>query len=259
MKRYVYSATESKPNIFKLDTDISYYNSFLNDEGLAYMEKAKNRTGKIVYMTPAQYYKECATKIFKDVTVANLKRQRSANSDIIKKYEEDMLAGDQFPLCYLNYTNGGQEGLHRMMAAGNVFGWDTEFPVLVVDVVDARVEELDKVWRYFNDAVYRANDCTYRENNWEQEFIEEVEWNIEHATEEHYDVIITSRRDKEECARTGMDYAIEIALAEFADIMHPITVFEPELKPAQESEDLATDDDDIDLTDDDIDWDLFTL
>lgn len=257
MKRYIYAATKSNPDIFKFDTGTSYYNNFLNQKDLAYMEKSKNRTGKIVYMTPAEYYHECATKIFEKSSIAELKRQRSANSELIKQYEKDMLSGDKFPLCYLNYApNGEQEGLHRMMAAGNVFGWNTEFPVLVVTVVDDRVEELNSIWRYWNDAVYDAEQVTYRRDTWEEEFVEEVEYNLEHSIEKNYKVIITSRRDREECAKYNMDYAIEIALADFQDIMHPMTVFEPNLKDSDEQ------DNDIDIDDelDDLDWDsLLTL
>lgn len=257
MKRYIYSATSSSRDVFKLDTGTSYYNSFLNDKDLAYMEKSKNRTGKIVYMTPAQYYHECATNIFEDTTVENLKMQRKSNSDYVQQYKKSMIAGDEFPLCYLNYADRSQEGLHRMMAAGEAFGWDVEFPVLVVTAVDDRIEKLNNIWRYWNDAVYDAQEYTYSENNWEGEFIQEVEWELGHNTGEVHEVVITSRRDKEECARLGMDYAIEIALAEFKDIMHPVTVFEPELKPAEETEDSAVDD--IEIDEDDIDWDLFTL
>lgn len=251
MKRYI----RGNADVFKLDTDISYYNNFLNEKDLQYMEKSKNRTGKIVYMTPAQYYKECATKIFKDSSVEQLKKQRRANSQYIEQYERDMAAGDTFPLCYLNYADHGQEGLHRMMAAGNVFGWDTEFPVLVVSAVDGRTEELNNIWRYWNDAIYQAQDYTYSEDNWEQEFVEEVEWNLEHRTDEHHDVVIVSKRDKDECAREGMDYAIEIALAEFQDIMRPVTIFEPKLKPAQQDDEQE---DNIDDTDD-IDWDMLEV
>lgn len=254
MKRYICASKESTPDIFNLDTDTSYYNNFLNQKDLAYMQKAKNRTGEVVYMTPAQYYQECADNIFEDVTVANLKLQRSSNSDFVERYKQAMLDGDKFPLCYLNYADNSQEGLHRMMAAGEAFGWDTKFPVLVVKAVDSRVEELNRVWRYWNQAVSDAEEVTYREDRWEEEFVEEVEYNLERRTDTHYDVVITERRDKEECDRLGMDYAIEIALADFVDIMHPMTVFTPELKPAQDD-----DSDDFEIDDDDIDWDLLTL
>lgn len=243
-------------DIFKLDTETSYYNNFLNESDLAYMQKSKNRTGEVIYMTPTEYYQECATKIFEQTTVENLKKQRRANANYISQYKKDMLAGDKFPLCYLNYADHSQEGLHRMMAAGEAFGWDTKFPVLVVRAVDDRVEALNQVWRYWNQAIYDAQDILYNESSWEDEFVQEVEWNLEHSTGEHYDVVIVDRRDREECAKYQMDYAIEIALAEFQDIMHPVTIFEPEFKDSEEGgEDIDFELDDLDL--DDLDDDLF--
>ena len=38
----------------------------------------------------------------------------------------------KFPLPYLNIATKQQEGRHRMYVAGELFGWDTRFPVLVV-------------------------------------------------------------------------------------------------------------------------------
>lgn len=255
MKRYI----RSNADVFKLDTGVSYYNNFLNEKDLAYMQKSKNRTGEVVYMTPVQYYEECAKHIFEDTTVESLKLQRSSNSEYINKYKEDMLAGDKFPLCYLNYADNGQEGLHRMMAAGEAFGWNTKFPVLVVRAVDSRVEQLNNVWRYWNDAIYRAQDIRYNQHGWEEEFVKEVEWNLEHSTERHYDVIITDRRNTEECEKHGMDYAIEIALADFQDIMHPVTVFEPKFKDQSDDDDFDISDDDLGSIENDLDWDLITV
>lgn len=238
-------------DVFKLDTDTSYYNNFLNEKDLAYMQKSKNRTGEVVYMTPSQYYEECATRIF-DTTVAELKRQRRANSEDITQYMNDMLAGDKFPLCYLNYADHGQEGLHRMMAAGEAFGWDTKFPVLIVRAVDDRVERLNQIWRYWNDAVYDAEQIKYSAGTWEQEFVEEVEYNLQRDTGEHHEVVIVDRRDLEECKKYNMDYAIEICLAEFQDIMNPSTVFEPTFRSDESTEsegDDGIDIDDIDIED----------
>lgn len=244
-------------DVFKLDTDTSYYNNFLNEKDLAYMQKSKNRTGEIVYMTPTQYYEECAKNIFEGTTVYELKRQRKANSEFITQYKADMIAGDKFPLCYLNYADHGQEGLHRMMAAGEAFGWDTKFPVLVVRAVDNKVEELHNIWRYWVDAVYDAEQCTYNASTWEQEFIEEVEYNLERETGQHHQVVIVSKRDLEECEKYNMDYAIEIALAEFQDIMSPSTVFEPKLRTSESSQ-LGDDDFDIDDIDiEELEDDLF--
>lgn len=133
---------------FKCDTDTSYYNDFLNAEDLKYMQEQKNRTGEVVLMTPEEYVRECADKIFKGrVTPKELIAQRYASKTeddtlLIDKYIADMKRGDKFPLCYLNYPSSAQEGLHRMIAAGEAYGWDTEFPVLVVTAFDPHAEEV---------------------------------------------------------------------------------------------------------------------
>lgn len=257
MKRHIV-ASSTRHDVFKLDTDTSYYNNFLNEKDLAYMQKSKNRTGEIVYMTPSQYYQECATNIFEETTVEDLKRQRRANSEDIAQYTQDMLSGDKFPLCYLNYADHGQEGLHRMMAAGEAFGWDTKFPVLIVRAVDNRKEQLNNIWRNWVDAVYDAEQMTYNADTWEQELVEEVEYNLERETGEHHQVIIVDRRDLEECQKYNMDYAIEICLAEFQDIMHPSTVFTPKLKESNAEDDEDDEDWDIDDIDiEDLEDDLF--
>lgn len=133
---------------FKCDTDTSYYNDFLNAKDLKYMQEQKNRTGEVVLMTPEEYVQECADKIFKGrVTPKELIAQRYASKTeddtlLIDKYIADMKHGDKFPLCYLNYPSSAQEGLHRMIAAGEAFGWSTKFPVLVVTAYDSQAEEV---------------------------------------------------------------------------------------------------------------------
>lgn len=236
---------------FERSTHTSYYDNFLNDRDSEYMQKSKNRKGEIVMMSPNQYYYECANNVFQDSSVERLLSQRRSNSELIQQYEEDMKNGDKFPLCYINYADSGQEGLHRMMAAGNVYGWDTKFPVLIVNTADTRREELNRIWRYWNEAVYDAEDYTYSSNNWEQEFVEEVEYQMEHRLGEHHDVAIVYRRTEQESEEYG-GYAIDIALKEFQDIMHPITVFTPKLKDPEKSDEFDIDDDDL-LIDLDID------
>lgn len=112
-------------------TGMSYYDNFLNDKDLKYMEKTRELTGRIEQLTPQEYFEEVA-KIFG----TSVERQiQSAASDktniehlkqVIQKYKR------KFPLTYLNLANKQQEGRHRMYVAGELFGWDTKFPVLIV-------------------------------------------------------------------------------------------------------------------------------
>lgn len=157
---------------FKCDTDTSYYNDFLNDKELEYKQNAKNRTGEIVMMSPNEYYEYCSKDIFNGRhSVEQLKHQREyskfkSGERFVDRYIKDMLNGDKFPLCYLNFADSSQEGLHRMYAAGEAFGWNTKFPVLVVTPYD---QEVENRWKtidackdferyYFSDICEEAAD-----------------------------------------------------------------------------------------------------
>ena len=114
------------------------------------MQQAKNLTGEIIMMSPKEYYERCSRDIFNGrSSVDELKRSREYskfkdNTSFIDKYKSLMQSGTKFPLCTLNYANPTQEGLHRMYAAGKLYGWNTKFPVLVVDDFD---KEKAERWR----------------------------------------------------------------------------------------------------------------
>lgn len=127
------------------DTEMSYYNNFLNPKDLKYMQDTKNLTGEIVQMTPEEYYKACANDIFHK-PLDYIKKSRQIDDALINKYAKAMKDGEVFPMCMLNYENAGQEGLHRMMAAGETFGWDIKYPVLVVKPYDMNRYEEQKRW-----------------------------------------------------------------------------------------------------------------
>lgn len=177
MKLYIRGSNDLNPFNIK-STDTSFYDNFLDPDGLEYMQDEKNLTGEIVMMSPKEYFQKCSDSIFhgqENSSVEDLKRQRELSHELdgnstIKKYEEDMLNGDKFPLCYLDYSDNGQEGLHRMYAAGEAFGWNTKFPVLVVRVYDqVRREQAQlirqagdferyKFPRYVDDAISQFSD-----------------------------------------------------------------------------------------------------
>ncbi len=147
MKRYIRSSV-SPDHVFDInDTKVSWYNNFLNPKDLAYMQNSKNRTGEIVYMSPNEYFRECASKIFNGMSQKALEDSRSSNTDAIIEYTSAMKRGDVFPLPYINYADKSQEGLHRMMSAGDAFGWNTKFPVLVVTAYDDEVETYQQTFR----------------------------------------------------------------------------------------------------------------
>lgn len=136
MKRIICSSSNETTSLFDVTTtDTSFYDNFLNEKDRKYMEKEKNLTGHIEYWTPDKYYRECAV-IFHS-TKERLVLERSHEAKMVDQYVADMKKGDKFPLCYIDYSDNGQEGLHRMLAASKIVGWTgAEFPVLVVNVYD---------------------------------------------------------------------------------------------------------------------------
>lgn len=126
-------------NIFDTTkTGMSYYDQLIpGHPENTYMKEAKNLKGEIVYLTPLEYYQECAKNIF-NTSVESLKKQRSCSQEYIEKLKKIITKKKKcFPLTFLNYADKSQEGLHRMMVAGELFGWDkVKFPVLAINFYD---------------------------------------------------------------------------------------------------------------------------
>lgn len=114
-------------------TGMSGYNDLLpGNSGNKYAREVKNLKGEIRFLTPTEYYQECAFNIF-HTTVNSLITQRRADQKTLDKLNQVLdVYHKQFPITVLNYADGQQEGLHRMMVAGDKFGWDVKFPVLCI-------------------------------------------------------------------------------------------------------------------------------
>lgn len=136
----------SGKNIFDTSTlgGYSYYSQCIpGDPENEYMKVKHNRIGKIVQMSPNEYYSLCA-KMF-GLTVENLKRQRMLDEDenYIDNLKNVILKDKkQFPMTFISLPDKQQEGLHRMLVAGELFGWDEKFPVLLIDKYDILKEQL---------------------------------------------------------------------------------------------------------------------
>lgn len=120
-------------------SESSYGQSFLDGLGKS---DSKGRVGRIVEMSPTEYFKACA-KGFGSSYAAQINQIKADKdtyqhlSDVIDKYNR------QFPITYLDYSNGfAQEGRHRMYIAGERFGWNTKFPVLVIEAAESPLFEL---------------------------------------------------------------------------------------------------------------------
>lgn len=144
---------------FVCDTDTSYYNDFLNEEDLKYMQTAKNRDGNIVMMSPEEYFEACGKHgFYHEVSVDDLKAQRGADTESIEWLTNYIEQGNKFYLTYINYADHTQEGLHRMMVLGDLYGWDKQYPVLIVTAYDDEVERQNIVFKeYLNFRDYYFN------------------------------------------------------------------------------------------------------
>lgn len=170
-------------DIFDSKTHVPFYDQLFSNP--KYMADKYNLKGEIVMMSPTQYYKDCADKIFDNSSVESLKASRRASKqvlnnirDIIFKYRTKVF------LPYINYAEKKQEGLHRMMVAGDEFGWDTKFPVLVINWVDedrAKEDADNKVKEEFNrkisNAIQKALKYYYKDFD---EFKDElIDWELD--------------------------------------------------------------------------------
>lgn len=136
---------DGKNPIDEATTGTSYYDDFLAPAGLSYVRKEKNLDGKIVMMTPNEYYKECANRIF-NTSVSRLKIERGVYDKNIIEHLLNVLTVYKRKLCLpmINYADKGQEGLHRMYTIGELLGWDYKVPVLIVDWYDTERAEIEE-------------------------------------------------------------------------------------------------------------------
>lgn len=94
--------------------------------------KLKGRTATIVEMSPDEYMERAYRQIFKKPTEKGKTfADIPEHSEDIAKYAEAMRNGEKFPLPYLDYAGGGQEGRHRALAA-KAAGID-RIPVVIID------------------------------------------------------------------------------------------------------------------------------
>ena len=151
------------------------------------MAKEENLKGSVVMMSPKEYYQVCANKIF-NTSVESLKHSRELDSrvnnqikEIITKYKRQVF------MPYLNYAEKTQEGLHRMLVAAELFGWDHKFPVLIIEWADeeraqqkAKQKQEEETRKYIRRAVDKALKYTYTEL---ADFEEELKYWIDNEFE----------------------------------------------------------------------------
>ena len=89
----------------------------------------------IIDLTPTQYFELCGKvqemSPEEIIRFIGMDEQQIAHiKDVILKFNK------RLPLPYVSFSSvadvSGQEGRHRMYALGEMFGWDAEFPVMVI-------------------------------------------------------------------------------------------------------------------------------
>ena len=114
----------NKDDVFDVHkSEISYYQDYLDNK--EYANKKHNTTSEIVKMSPNEYFKELE-KIFPGTTSELQKRGMKGKEEqkIIDGMKHTILnTNRKLPIPFLNYTDiPGQEGRHRMVAAGDIYG-----------------------------------------------------------------------------------------------------------------------------------------
>ncbi len=184
----------SGTDIFADTTGTSFYDQLFTNKD--YMLEKENMVGTVEYMTPRQYFEECA-KVFTEhsdhaVTMDDLTQQRGRDkriidelSDIVTKYHTKLF------MPYINYAEGQQEGLHRMLMAANMFGWDDEkFPVLVIRWADEDLHKRQVDEKYRNRMMHEidtaiTNALSYRyptdERKCREYLIDQIQFDLDRA------------------------------------------------------------------------------
>lgn len=169
-------------------TGISFYDDFLSNDTstLAYLRDKKNLKGTVVMMTPEEYYQACSDYGFPghSPSVASLKASRRTQEKTLDHLKDVLtIHKRRFPMPMLNKADNGQEGLHRMMVIGDLFGWDHKVPVLVVDWADkhrafeeAERKRIEKIEYRIKRAV--QNTLYYKFNNID-ELREQLQWELD--------------------------------------------------------------------------------
>ena len=120
-------------------------------DGSEYWRTHKNTYSEIVEMTPFEYFEACARDCFNE-PVSKLIRSRRMDKNTLDHLKQVIqIYKKKFPITYIDYAQHGypeQEGLHRMMVAGDLFGWDTKFPVQIIKWVDEEKAKEEKEWKH---------------------------------------------------------------------------------------------------------------
>lgn len=137
---------ENKINPFLDTTLTTYYDDtmsnkkYKNDATIKdYYKFEKGVYSDIVYMTAKEYMDMVSKYVFNGNDA-----YRAVDDKKVNTYAQKIKKGMKFPLPYIDFKMGGQEGRHRMLACAKVYGEDTRFPVLQTHETNASEKEIEE-------------------------------------------------------------------------------------------------------------------
>lgn len=162
-------------------TGMSFYDQAIpGNKDYQYMIDEKNLKGTIVQMTPEEYYERCVRDIFKRGTVDSIKQSRDFDTDYINHLKSVITdKKEKFPITMLDYTEPSQEGLHRMYVAGELFGWDHKFPVLIINWADEQRHKDEVNSKRKRDIEYNIQTALHTTLRWTFENEEDFKNNLQ--------------------------------------------------------------------------------
>ena len=234
-------------------TGISFYDQFFDPEDSKYLRDYKNLKGEIIMMSPDEYYEECAKYCWpgRNLTVQQLKDERARDITTLNKLKT-VLKYYKRKLCMpmINYTDPGQEGLHRMYVIGELYGWDFKVPVLKVTHADedkARRAAEEKRKTEIDWKVEKAITASYRYEFRDKEELEnQLKYDLDRQFEFVNDVKIPDEIHLEE---TGEAFLLTVDKYQYPIDKDRIRWKEPEETLDDDIEDLI-DESDLEDTED---------
>ena len=205
-------------------TGMSFYDDFLSNDlsKLEYLKNSKNLVGEVVWMTPQEYFQQCAEYAFSNhPSVETLKKQRYADKNTLNHLKDVLtVAKKKFPMPMLNKAHEGQEGLHRMIVIGDMFGWNLKVPVLVVDWADKqRAYENKKIERRqriaYNIKMAVLETLRYKFSNID-ELKDQLQWELDRKFEYNPDEIETPVQFELTSDEPNKEFTVSIGAANYS-------------------------------------------
>ena len=120
-------------NVFDIGTNESSYGKKMIQYAESGKETSDGKRAAFIQLTPNEYFEACAEGFGNSVT-SQIRQVADDEGVIDDLFTVIDVFERQFPVTYLDYSEDvfSQEGRHRMYVAGEKFGWNTKFPVLLI-------------------------------------------------------------------------------------------------------------------------------